>query len=243
MPMAKKPMSEGRWLDGLDPEPMLEALHGQISPRKLRLIACAACRYVWSYLGDERTRNAVEVAERFADGMESAETLAHASPESQGVFSDMDMAGSQFLFATSAVNCACWADGSDLYEVVKRCLVAAVHVGVYQAGRDVDSGKIPNPPNWEMLVKKREKGRMARLVREVAGNPFKPIAFAAQWQTDSVRAIASTAYAERRFELLPDLATSLEAAGCKNKLILEHCRDPRPHYRGCWAVDLVLGKS
>jgi hypothetical protein len=39
------------------------------------------------------------------------------------------------------------------------------------------------------------------------------------------------------------LADALEEAGCDNPDILSHLRGPGPHTRGCWVVDLVLGKG
>ena len=55
--------------------------------------------------------------------------------------------------------------------------------------------------------------------------------------------LARTIYDDRRFDLLPILADALEEAGCGDAEILAHCRGPGPHVRGCWAVDLVLGKE
>jgi hypothetical protein len=42
---------------------------------------------------------------------------------------------------------------------------------------------------------------------------------------------------------MPELADALAEAGCSNQDILSHCRGPGPHVRGCWVVDLVLGKE
>jgi hypothetical protein len=60
----------------------LIALEGQQRPkglpRKARLFACASARVVWGFLGDERSRQAVEVAERHADGLASDAELADA---------------------------------------------------------------------------------------------------------------------------------------------------------------------
>jgi hypothetical protein len=39
------------------------------------------------------------------------------------------------------------------------------------------------------------------------------------------------------------LADSIQDAGCDHPEILTHCRGDGPHVRGCWVVDLVLGKS
>jgi hypothetical protein len=77
----------------------------------------------------------------------------------------------------------------------------------------------------------------------VAGNPFRPPAFDPGWRTAAVVAIAEGVYEERAFDRLPILADALQDAGCDSDDILDHCRGPGPHVRGCWAVDLVLGKT
>jgi hypothetical protein len=69
------------------------------------------------------------------------------------------------------------------------------------------------------------------------------VTFEPAWCTPQALALARTAYEERRFEDLPLLADALEEAGCTDEAILSHLRGPGPHVRGCWALDLVLGRS
>jgi hypothetical protein len=71
-------MTEQEWLDCPGPYSMLEFLHGHISERKLRLFGCACCRRIWHLLGDQRSRDAVEVAERYADGLASRQNIEEA---------------------------------------------------------------------------------------------------------------------------------------------------------------------
>jgi hypothetical protein len=54
---------------------------------------------------------------------------------------------------------------------------------------------------------------------------------------------AQLIYEERRFADLPSLADAIEEAGCDNADVLAHCRAGSEHVRGCWVVDLLLGKA
>src|SRR5205823_4083168 len=80
------------------------------------------------------------------------------------------------------------------------------------------------------------------LVREIFGNPFHPVAIEPSWRSTNVVSLSQTIYDERAFERMPILADALEDAGCTDAEVLEHCRQPGVHERGCWVLDLVLGK-
>jgi hypothetical protein len=84
---------------------------------------------------------------------------------------------------------------------------------------------------------------LANVVRDIVGDPFRPVALDPAWRTEAVVGLAAGIYADRAFDRLPDLADALEAAGCADAAVLTHCRGPGPHVRGCWVVDLLLGKS
>jgi len=81
------------------------------------------------------------------------------------------------------------------------------------------------------------------LVREIFGNPLRPAVVDPSWQTSTVVALAQAIYHERAYDRMPILSDALEDAGCTNADILSHCRGPGPHVRGCWVVDLLLGKE
>jgi hypothetical protein len=80
-------------------------------------------------------------------------------------------------------------------------------------------------------------------IRDIFGNPFRPVTLDPAWATSTVLALAQGIYADRAFDRLPILADALQDAGCEDADILDHCRSDGPHVRGCWVVDLVLGKS
>ncbi|MBX4200796.1 hypothetical protein KW786_01565 [Candidatus Parcubacteria bacterium] len=87
-------------------------------------------------------------------------------------------------------------------------------------------------------------------MREVFSNPFRSVKVDRAWQTPTVTSLASAAYEERQLPSghldtarLAILSDAFEEAGCTSDEILGHLRSPGPHIRGCWALDLVLGKS
>ena len=83
----------------------------------------------------------------------------------------------------------------------------------------------------------------AALLRDIFGNPFCPVTFAPEWRTNTVIALASQMYESRDFSAMPILADALQDAGCDTDDVLNHCRGSGPHVRGCWVVDVVIGKE
>jgi hypothetical protein len=96
----------------------------------------------------------------------------------------------------------------------------------------------------------KARSHQTNLLRDIIGNPFRPISINPIWITPTVLDLARSAYDERIMpsgELEPAnlavLSDALEEAGCDDEDILNHLRGPGPHVRGCWAVDLCLGLS
>jgi hypothetical protein len=84
------------------------------------------------------------------------------------------------------------------------------------------------------------------LMRCIFGNPFRPATLNPAWLTwhdGLLISMAQQMYDSRDFTDMSILADALEEAGCTNQDILDHCRSGGEHVRGCWVVDLVLGKS
>jgi hypothetical protein len=192
-------MTESRWLRSARPGGLLEFLReGRASDRKLRLYAVACCRRVHrSPAQVDEAAGVAAVAERYADGLATAEDLQKVYTRAVAV-SDAGL---------------------------------AAHIYT-QAGR----GEAKQPIKTDLL-------------REVFGNPFQQVAFDPAWRTADVQALADAAYEERlsTFDLDPVrlsvLADALEDGGCRDEPLLAHLRGPGPHVRGCWALDLVLGKQ
>lgn len=81
------------------------------------------------------------------------------------------------------------------------------------------------------------------LLRDIFGNPFRPVSPNSAWLTDTVLSLAQDIYDKQAFDRLPILADALEEAGCDDADILGHCRERGNHVRGCWPIDLLLGKQ
>jgi len=90
---------------------------------------------------------------------------------------------------------------------------------------------------------KNEQLLQGHYLRDIFGNPFRPIAFDPSWRSDTAVSLAKHIYESRDFSAMPILADALQDAGCDSADILGHCRDANQvHVRGCWVVDLVLEK-
>ncbi len=211
-------MTEQEWLDCTDPKRMLEFLGEKVSDRKLRLFGCECVRRIADLLLDERSLKAIEVAERFADG-NSSNRERRAAFEAAGWGIDTAARhGSCYYFPAVAAR-----------ELVENEVCGPWSCGWYGAVR----GGIT-------IAQRR---RQSELLREIVGNPFRPVALEYGWATLTVKQVAAATYEERAFDRLPILADALEDAGCSTQIILNHLRQPGEHKRGCWALDLILKKE
>jgi hypothetical protein len=110
--------------------------------------------------------------------------------------------------------------------------------------REFHSVRIPPRGKKPPAILAREMAVQCQLLRDIFGNPFRPVAFDAVWRSDAAVSLARAMYDSRDFGNMPILADALEDAGCDSDDVLNHCRDPQQvHVRGCWVVDLVLGKE
>ena len=239
-------MTETEWLACNDPKVMLSFLRctrrrGRPSGRKLRLFVCACCRRISSLLTDERSRQAVAVAEMYVDGLASEETLWAAEKEAAVAYAALralpDPAA--YCAAAPAVEAvrAKYKPGYD-------CCVYAADVATMAPA--VQATAAPKGYMYDAVVQSAERGVQAGLLRCICGNPFSPRSPLPRavlvWNGEMVCRLAQVIYDERAFDRLPILADALEDAGCENADILNHCRHPGEHMRGCWVVDLLLGK-
>jgi hypothetical protein len=242
-------MNELDWLAGVDPGPMLARLGNRPSERKLRLFACACVRRRWAELTSARSREAVEVSERFADGRTGAAVLEAAWQAGQAALFD------ESYFHIPALQAAAETANPDIWTAVPTVLQhltqAACREALYGAVTGEDEAQV------RQLAAAFEHLCQAAVMRECFDNPFRPSAIDRAWlcwNDHTVEKMARVIYDEERFDDLPILSDALEEAGCTSLAILSHLRAvPRPagwdspriaaHVRGCWVLDLLLANT
>src|SRR5262245_48078436 len=223
-------MTEGEWLKGRYPGELLYFMGRKVGKRRRRLIACACCRRIWPTLGDERSRRAVEVAELFADGVANEEELAAAHRAANWADLDLNVKIMNYPVRQREGPWRVW-----------KAAVAAKHAAnEYRPDVALEHAR---DAVYDGSLLDREHAAQAVLVRDILGNPFRPVAFDPAWRTPTAVALAQAIVDERAFERMPILADALEEAGCASRDVLKHCRGKGPHARGCWVLDLVLGKE
>jgi hypothetical protein len=230
------PLREREWLSHHEhPDSLLsDDFPNSISERKRRLLATAFCRRVWHLFTDERGRQAVEVAERYADGQATRDELRSGSAAVEEI---ADFCADPIMWCGVA-GAACMAAMDPPYGAADAAYIAAENVGRH-AARVVDPGSDKLDEN----AMATERAAQCALVREVFGNPFRMVVFDPAWRTTTVVALARQMYEVRDFSAMPILADALQDAGCDNDDILHHCYGEGPHVCGCWVVDLILGKQ
>jgi hypothetical protein len=217
-------MTETDWKTCRDPQPMLEFLRGKVSSRKLRLFSVACCRR----LPECDTRDELDFAEQLAD--------AKDGPERE----DLDEQWTTWI--------ALCLEGGEPVDWL-------MYAGPLSA-QLADGGL---PPEFtssvaELATSDRRFGRRGTEAAELAAQAallcdifgplaFRSIAFDPSWLSATVTSLAAAIYEERAFGRLPILADALEDAGCSSQEVLRHLRGGGEHCRGCWPVDLILGRK
>ena len=222
-------MTEPEWLTCTEVEPMLGFLHSKVGDRKLRLFGAGCCRQVWRLLRHEESRQAVEVAEAFADGGATKNQLQKAARGAR------EVAESLAFEAGVAVSLSKWArrDAAQATVLVAETSIAPGRVAA-KAREAIAS--TPHPTKCQCSILRCLFGPL----------PFHPVVIEPEWLSwggGTILALAESVYRECAFNRLPYVGDALEEAGCSDFDILDHCRRQGEHFRGCWVIDLLLGKE
>jgi hypothetical protein len=207
--------------------------------RKLRLFAVACCRHLFRQVRvDPHHLSAVDVAERHADGEATTAELIAPFPGSQNTSSAR---------RTASIACRNATETEDLI-LMADC---AAGNAVWAAGEHAASmANARNDSPVFIAAHTAEQVAQATFLRDILGPlPFRPLPSATTLihvpASGKVVDLATEVYEQRAFTpaRMGLVADALQEARCNNEEILSHCRNQTQiHVRGCWVIDLILGK-
>jgi hypothetical protein len=257
-------MTEQQWMASSDPDAMLSALvtpdvcddlFSRLYPleRRIRLYAVACCRRVRGLMSHAGSRAAVEHAEYMAEEGRRDPREDHRRAAEGAIDACTDLASRR------AASAALTASHLRMIRPMEMAFpfypgpnppIQPEEVFGYAAKTAnhcrcaVGLSAVPAEGKETLLA---EQAAQASLLRDVIGNPFRPRPTLdpawLRWNDGTVARLARGIYEERRFQDMPILHDALLDSGCDNQDILDHCEGPGPHVRGCWVLDLLLGKE
>jgi hypothetical protein len=247
-------VTESEWQSSEDARDMLRCLIDQhncqrrkAGRRRLRLFGCACCRLRWEALSDPRLRAAVEYVERWADGQEDVAALEGVLEEAR--LASVAVGNRWVLSGERPQGSAQAAEAEEQLRAAEAVLVLVHQRPSQSAYADpalrmvVGEGTAGSRQEKARRAWRGRLGRLAHLLRDIFGNPFRPVPFESSWGSGAAAALARTAYESRDFSAMPILGDALEENGCNNPDLLAHCRGSTVfHVRGCWLLDLLLGR-
>jgi hypothetical protein len=240
---------------------MVWFVQGLISPRKTRLFAVACCRRIWQILEDKEWQDALDVAERLAEGQLTGEQAGKQRNHLKKLIRAMVSRGpgreDNITFNSAravymALQDEAFFSGTSpsreygTGNILETSFSAAMALAHWH--RTDDAGVI----DWGVF--EAESRMQADVLREITGNPFRAVSAERAWLAWNSGCVVKLAEAISQERELPTglldnsrlaiLADALEDADCANLDILGHCREQgRSHVRGCWVIDLLLGKG
>jgi hypothetical protein len=256
-------VTEEEWLESAEPTPMLKFLAGKASIRKMRLFAANCCYRIWSQLSDERLRTAALTAASSADGWateteleEARATARQLANTSADAFRRAIIVGgwgnqAESEAAMAVAHCtesnvteigktAQRASAAVAFSEGERNRIKATNHGILEEGVD---DVIRHSATPDELARFREQQEQCHLLREIFGNPFRPINIDARWLDSEVVDWANLIYDHMAFGRMVHLGRALKKAGCMEEAVLAHCRCGCSHVRGCWLIDRLLDRS
>jgi hypothetical protein len=241
-------MSEDEWLAATDPLAMcdfvreatenwktrwlgwVKAKRFKVSDRKWRLIELACCKRLAERVDHPWLHELLPQARLLAEGRLSSRGLAEAIEKVKSWIGHLYDRLSDFPSPAVAEE-ACWSATA-----IGRLFAATPGDGNVLWLTARAGGADPNA----------ELRHQARFVRDILGNPFRPERLDPDWLRANGRIaerLAREIEERGTYEELPVLGDALEDAGCDRPAVLAHCREAKFHVRGCWVLDLLLGKN
>lgn len=221
-------MTEEEWMACADPTPMVNYLRNKVSDRKLRLFAVACCKRMLHLMTDDAACNAVQIAERFADGLATKNELRFVRKRA--------LRGQSSI---PAEHCAGAAGASTSF---KSAFGAAYngHLNAIEAIARGSNPSVRSQASFATYLNARQQNALALcgLLRHIFGNPFRPYPAPESWST-TVTLLAQSMYEGQ--DCWFALHDALVDAG--HLELAEHFKEGESHPKGCWVLDVLLGKT
>jgi len=199
------------------------------SERKLRLIAVACCYRILGQLTDQRSVNVLLVADRLLDGNASREELVEAGDDARLAYENAFQLHDRAAYAVTSL----------ALEDPMRAVHRAVAYSALAVGHERAANKaLPRESGLQTMTAESETGHQAMLLRHIMGNPFRPHLAPSHLPSTVVQLAAALYNGEDCGFALHD---ALMEAGQAE--LAEHFRQEQVHPKGCWVLDLILGKK
>lgn len=228
------------WWNTIEPDDLLHVIRNHAGQRELRLFGCACARRIWDKFADaEQARAAVEIAESYVDGEASAADLKFAEEAADQAIMKVEIKNVEMKNSRRAAHGCVAAEMKAMGELRSIGWFAAFS---YKHPSEDEERRSP-----EVL---RERGAQLHLLRDIFLEPSVKLESNQGVLTDpTLRLLAQDIYENRilpvgNFEhaMIVKLRDRLTALNCTEPAVLTHLESPHPHVRGCWVVDLILGK-
>src|SRR5262245_5923205 len=242
-------MTEADWLTGTNFTVHVQYVCGQLTARRQRLLAAGFCRAVKHLFDHPDLSAALPVIEDYADGLAPAAELEKVRQRCRVIAVEANNAANTAVEKGTKDQLKHWLRHELAWTVAFAATgpVPVADVGTRAAAAAVQArtgAELMAPvPQDEFDAATAEQALVMReVVWEVVGNPFRTVMFSPSWRTNTAVTLARQMYQSREFSAMSILADALQDAGCANDDMLNHCRNPGEHIRGCWVLDCVLGK-
>jgi hypothetical protein len=243
-------MTDWEWLECKDPMPMLAIVRENASVRKSGLLVCAFCRRIQHVCCPDTTTQMIGLLEQMAEGISDGrdldryvDLLIEAGSEIRQVQTDGQYA-LHHLYATLDITIGLIEKrrnlSSEPLETLEKLVSETAGAALHYLGVAWED----HEGHADALA--AEHGEQVTFIRCLCSPLFRTVTLNPAWLTwngSTVPKISQGIHDEQAFDRMPILADALQDAGCTEQTILDHCRQPGEHVRGCWVVDLILSKE